>query len=107
MLNAAAYGGGVFAKGSAAIPKYSYRDAPPPVLDAIRKVEAVCARHSIPTGAAALQFSMRDPRIASTVCGVSKPDRVAETIEWANWPIPEQVWTELATIPYATNNPQA
>ncbi len=107
VFNAAPYGGGVFAKGSGAVPKYSYRDAPADVLDAIRQVEAVCARHKVPPGAAALQFSMRDPRITSTVCGVSRPERVAETIEWANWAIPDALWTELAAIPYSTSNPQA
>jgi D-threo-aldose 1-dehydrogenase len=107
VLNAAPYGGGVFAKGSVAVPKYSYKDAPAPVLDAIRGVEAICTRHKIPLGAAALQFSMRDPRIASTVCGVSRPERIAETIEWANWPIPDLVWDELAAIPYSMENPQA
>ena len=107
VLNAAPYGGGVFAKGSAAMPKYSYRDAPSDVLGAVRQVEAVCAKHGVPPGAAALQFSMRDPRISVTVCGVSRPDRVAETIEWANWPIPDVVWDELAAIPYSMENPQA
>jgi D-threo-aldose 1-dehydrogenase len=107
VLNAAPYGGGVFAKGSATMPKYSYRDAPAHVLDAIKKVEAACARHGVPPGAAALQFSMRDPGIAVTVCGVSRPDRVAETVEWANWPVPEALWDDLAAIPYSTENPQA
>jgi D-threo-aldose 1-dehydrogenase len=107
VFNAAPYGGGVFAKGSAALPKYSYRDAPADVLAAIRRVEAVCARHGVPPGAAALQFSMRDPRVTTTVCGVSRPDRVAETIEWANLPIPEAIWADLAAIPYSTDNPQA
>lgn len=107
VLNAAPYGGGVFAKGSAAVQKYSYKDAPAQVLDAVQSVEAVCARHGVPPGAAALQFSMRDPRISSTVCGVNRPERIAETLEWANWPIPDAVWTDLAAIPYSTENPQA
>ena len=107
MLNAAPYGGGVFAKGSSTMQTYSYRAAPAHVLDAVRKVEAICARHNIPTGAAALQFSMRDARITSTVCGVNRPDRIAETLEWANWPIADAVWTELAAIPYSLENPQA
>lgn len=107
VLNAAPYGGGVFAKGSATMPKYSYRDAPADVLDAVRQVEATCARHGVPPGAAALQFSMREPRIAVTVCGVSRPERVAETVEWASWDIPEALWDELAQVPYSTDNPQA
>jgi D-threo-aldose 1-dehydrogenase len=107
VLNAAAYGGGVFAKGSAAKPMYSYRAAPAEVLDAIKQVEAICAKYNVPPGAAALRFSMRDPRISSTICGVSRPERVAETVEWANWQIPEAIWAELAKVPYSTANPQA
>jgi D-threo-aldose 1-dehydrogenase len=107
VFNAAPYGGGVFAKGSAAMQKYSYRAAPADVLDSIRRIEAICARHDVPPGAVALQFSLRDPRFASTVCGVSKPERVAETIAWANWAIPEAIWDELAAVPYFTSNPQA
>jgi D-threo-aldose 1-dehydrogenase len=107
VFNAAPYGGGVFAKGSAAVPKYSYRAAPDDVLASIRKIEAICARYDVPPGAVALQFSLRDQRFSSTVCGVSKPGRVAETINWANWPIPEAIWAELAEVPYFTNNPQA
>jgi D-threo-aldose 1-dehydrogenase len=107
VMNAAPYGGGVFAKGSSALPKYSYRDAAPAVLDAVGQVESVCERYGVPTGAAALQFSMRDPRVDVTVCGVARPERVSQTIEWANWSIPDAVWEELAAIPYSTANPQA
>ena len=61
----------------------------------------------MPPGAAALQFSMRDPRIASTICGVTRPERVRETLEWAAWPIADEVWAELAALPFATDDPEA
>ncbi len=107
VLNAAPYAGGVLAKGTGAYPRYVYQEASGEMLDPIRRIEAVCARHGIPPGAAALQFSMRDERIASTICGVSKPERVAQTLEWARWPIPEQVWEELASLPFSTDDPEA
>ena len=62
------------------------------MLAPVRRVEAICARHGVPPGAAALQFSMRDPRIAATICGVTRPERVQETLEWAAWPIGEEAW---------------
>ena len=89
VLNAAPYAGGVLAKGSADYRRYVYQEANDAALAPIRAIEAVCARHGVPPGAAALQFSMRDPRIASTVCGVSRPERVGQTMEWASFPIPE------------------
>ena len=77
------------------------------IMIPVRAVEAVCARHDISPGAAALQFSMRDPRIASTICGVSKPERVAQTLDWAAATIPDEAWAELMALLYATDDPEA
>jgi D-threo-aldose 1-dehydrogenase len=107
VLNAAPYSGGVLAKGSDAYPRYVYQEASDGMLDPIRRIEDVCARHRIPPGAAALQFSMRDERITSTICGVSKPERVRQTLEWAAWPIPDHVWDELSALPFSTEDPEA
>ncbi len=106
-LNAAPYAGGTLAKGSQGCEIYVYQDVNEEVLEPIRRIEAICARHGVPLGAAALQFSMRDERVASTVCGISKPERVMETLEWAAWPIGDEVWDELLALPYATDDPEA
>jgi D-threo-aldose 1-dehydrogenase len=107
VLNAAPYAGGVLAKGSGAYPRYVYQEASEAMLTPVRRIEAACARHGVPPGAAALQFSMRDPRVASTICGVTRPERVAQTLEWAQTPIPEALWRELADIEIARDDPEA
>jgi D-threo-aldose 1-dehydrogenase len=107
ILNAAPYSGGVLAKGSGSFRRYVYQEASESMLDPIRRVEAVCARYDIPPGAAALQFSMRDPRIVSTICGVSRPERVQETFEWGRWPIGDRVWDELMALPFVKDDPEA
>ncbi len=107
VLNAAPYAGGVFAKGSAAFKRYVYQETTDEALAPVRAIEALCARHGVPPGAVALQFSLRDPRIVSTVCGVSKPERVAETLEWARFPIPDALWEEFKSVPFATEDPEA
>jgi D-threo-aldose 1-dehydrogenase len=107
VLNAAPYAGGVLAKGSDSFKRYVYQQATAEMLDPVKRVEAVCAKHGVPPGAAALQFSMRDPRITSTICGVSKPERVKETIAWAEWKIPDALWDELKSLPFATDDPEA
>lgn len=107
VLNAAPYAGGVLAKSAAAFRRYVYQDATDAMLDPVREVEAVCLAHRVPPGAAALQFSLREPRIASTICGVSRPDRVEQTIEWARWPIPDAFWADIAEIDFATDDPEA
>jgi D-threo-aldose 1-dehydrogenase len=107
VLNAAPYAGGVFAKGSSEYPRYAYQEASDAMLEPIRRIEAICARHGVPPGAAALQFSMRDPRIASTICGVTKPERIQQTLDWARFPIPQIVWKELKAVPSSTDDPEA
>ena len=106
VLNAAPYAGGALAKG-AVHGRYVYQEATEAMLAPVRAVEAVCARHGVPPGPVALQFSMRDPRVTATICGVSKPERVAETLEWAAFPVPEAVWEDLAALPFATDDPEA
>jgi len=107
VLNAAPYAGGVFAKGSIEHPRYVYQEAGDSMLDPVRKIESLCARHQVPSGAVALQFSMRDARIASTICGVSKPERVAQTLAWAALDIPEALWEELAAFTPSYDDPEA
>ena len=50
---------------------------------------------------------MRDPRITSTICGVSKPERVAETLGWAETEIPDALWTALEAVPVDMTDPEA
>ena len=107
VLNAAPYASGILAKGWTVYPRRTYQAASEQMLKPIRRVEAVCADFDVPLGAAALQFSTRDPRIAATICGVSKPERVAQTLEWAAWPIPEEAWNELLALPFDTSDPEA
>ena len=107
VLNAAPFAGGVLAKGSATHKRYVYQQASAEMLAPIARIEEVCARHGIAPGAAALQFSMRDPRVVSTVCGISKPERIKETLDWAQVDIPQAVWDELMALPFESGDPEA
>ena len=107
ILNAAPYAGGVLAKGSAVMKKVTYQDAGEAELQPVRRVEEACSRLGVAPGAAALQFSMKDPRVTSTIVGVSKPERVAETLEWAGAELPEALWQTLGDLPFATDDPEA
>jgi D-threo-aldose 1-dehydrogenase len=97
-VNAAPYGGGILSKGPAARTTYGYRAADEAVLDRVRRMQTACEQHGVPLAAAALQFSMRDPRVSSTVVGLSTAERVAQTVEYAELPIPEPLWAELETL---------
>lgn len=107
IFNAAPFAGGVLAKGSAVMPRVSYTPVGGEALEPVRRIEAICAEHGIAPGAAALQFSMRDPRVTSTVVGVSKPERVQQTLDWATAEIPQSVWDAFAELPYSLDDPEA
>ncbi|RBM16876.1 aldo/keto reductase [Streptomyces sp. PT12] len=92
VVNAAPFGGGILAKGPDAHGRYAYREANDAILGRVREIEAACARHDVPLAAAAIQFSTRDPRIASTAIGVTRPERVGETLRLARLPIPDELW---------------
>ena len=38
---------------------------------------------------------MRDPRVASTIVGMTRPERVEQTLELAAEPVPEELWERL------------
>jgi D-threo-aldose 1-dehydrogenase len=107
VLNAAPYASGILAKGTAAQPLYAYMPANGGIQDRANAIEALCARHGVPMGAAALQFSMRSPLVDSTIVGVTKPERVHQTLDWANHPVPEGLWRELEGVPHDMDDPEA
>lgn len=107
VINAAPYAGGVLAKGSDQVTKITYQDVDAAKLQPVRRIEQICGDHGIAPGAAALQFSLHDPRIASTVVGVSKAARVVQTLDWAAQPIPPAVWDALLALGYEANDPEA
>ncbi|KNH13526.1 oxidoreductase [Arthrobacter sp. ZBG10] len=97
-VNAAPFGGGMLVKGPDAEPNYCYRPASPAIIGRVRKMAALCAEYSVPLAAAALQFSTRDPRVTSTIVGMSEPDRVAEAVDLAGWDIPAEFWDRILPL---------
>lgn len=104
ILNAAPYGGGMLARGPQNFPRYAYRAADEVAFKRAQQMQALCAAHSVPLAAAALQFSMRDPRITSTVVGLTRPERLAQTLDLAHHPIPETLWAQLEAVGFETKD---
>jgi len=74
---------------------YFYKEAPPEVLEQVRKVKAVCDRHNVPLKAAALQFGLAHPAVAATIPGARSADEVEENFEMAAYPILDDLWGEM------------
>jgi D-threo-aldose 1-dehydrogenase len=97
-INAAPYGSGILAKGPDVYPYYMYREASQEMLMQTRRIIAICQRYEVPLAAVALQFSLHDPRISSTVVGITRPELLSETVDLARFPISTDLWAELSTV---------
>jgi D-threo-aldose 1-dehydrogenase len=106
VLNAAPYGSGILAKGVAGHPRYGYRPPDPAFVERIEAFHAACERHGVPAAAAALQFSMRSPAIDATIVGITRPERVTQTLELAAVSIPDALWAELEPLGFAQDDPR-
>ena len=107
IFNAAPYAGGVLAKGPDNFKKITYQDATEDKLAPAREFEKVCKKHNVELGAAALQFSLRDNRITSTICGVTSVESIEKNLAWANAEISVEFWDEISKLPFSTNDPES
>jgi len=98
VFNAAVYGGGLLAEFPRRSDRYHYGTAGPDLLAAVDAMAAACADHGVPLAAAALQFSVRDPRIASTIAGVVSPAQFDETLELLALSVPDDLWIRLEQL---------
>ena len=95
VIVASPFNSGILATGASAGARFFYQPAPPEILERTRRLEAVCRRHRVPLGAAALQFTLAHPVVVSAVCGYRSRAEVDTNMAWAALPIPGALWDEL------------
>jgi D-threo-aldose 1-dehydrogenase len=96
--NAAPYGAGILTGDPRFAGSYGYRPIRPEVQAAVDGIAALCAEAGVSLGAAALQFSMRDPRIHATVVGASSLGRIDDTVREATEAIPDELWAKFDAL---------
>ncbi|WBU37142.1 aldo/keto reductase [Homoserinibacter sp. YIM 151385] len=99
VFNAAPFGGGILAGSAFRGQQYAYQPASDDLASWIDRLHALCAAHGLDVAAVALAFSMREPRIHSTVVGVYSLERVEALpgLAAAAAGIPTGFWDELET----------
>jgi D-threo-aldose 1-dehydrogenase len=98
IFNAAPYGSAPLAKWPAPAERYAYVPAHPELAASVEAMGRAADEAGIPLGAAALQFSLRDPRVTSTIVGINTVEQLERTLEWATLPIPEELWPALERL---------
>ena len=74
---------------------YDYGIAPQTVVERVRRLEAQCDRHGVPLAAAALQFPLAHPQVASVIPGLGSPRLIERTLKLLRTPVPDALWRDL------------
>lgn len=98
ITNAAPFGAGVLTGDPRFADSYAYGPISPEARAATIAMTTICREAGIPLAAAALQFSLREPRVHSTVVGISSAERLEKTLELAREEIEDDVWAALEKV---------
>ena len=89
------YNSGILAVGPREGATFNYRAASPEMMERARRIAAVCEAHRVPLRAAALQFILAHPAIASVIPGARSVAEVEDNVQLVEHPIPGALWAEL------------
>lgn len=90
-----AFNSGILATGAKPGAWFNYNPAPDDVLDRVRQIEQVCARHNVRLIDAALQFPLAHPAVVTLIPGAKHPAEARSAINLLNADIPAAFWAEL------------
>lgn len=91
----APFASGILASGAVRGAKYGYAEASEDLLAKVRGLEAACARHGVPLAAAALQFPLHHPLVASVIPGAVSAEQVRQNLGLMRVEVPKDLWAEL------------
>lgn len=89
------FNSGILATGAKPGAKYNYSPAPDHVMKRVAAIEDVCKAFDVPLPAAALQFVVAHPAVASFCAGTRTPEQLQQNIAWFSQPIPSDFWSAL------------
>jgi len=89
------YNSGILTGGVKPGATHDYTPAAAPLIEKAQKIEAICRRHGVELGAAALQFPLFHPAFCSVIPGALSAREVAQNIERMQVKIPADLWSEL------------
>ena len=93
----APFASGVLAVGAKPGARHAYQPATEDVLQRVARIARVCEAHGVPLGAAALQFPLGHPAVASVIPGAGSELEVDTNLAWMRVSIPAALWSDLRT----------
>ncbi len=74
---------------------WRYRPIPTEIAARIAGLRDICRAHRIPLQAAALQFPLLHPAVASVIVGMRSANEVGQNVAFLRQPIPDEFWENL------------
>lgn len=90
-----AYASGLLVRGPVSGATYNYHPATPAALEKARLLQEVCASFDVSLPAAALQFPLGHPAVATVIPGMAGVGEARVAIEAFNEKIPDELWATL------------
>lgn len=95
VLIAGPFDSGILATGAVTGATYNYQAASPEIMSCVRAMEVVCRDFAVPLRAAALQFPLRHPAVASVVTGMRSRAEVDDNIACMSLKLSDDFWRAL------------
>lgn len=107
VVNAAPFASGILATGSQGKGRAVYKIPSAEIIERVKKMEEACFDYGVSLAQAAIQFSLCDPRVHSTVVGVSSVGQIEENLKLCQAVIPDDLWTKLSFLAIKEGDPEA
>ncbi|MCZ6871389.1 MAG: aldo/keto reductase [Gammaproteobacteria bacterium] len=91
------FNSGVLATADRDAATYNYRRVSDELWQRAQEIRRVCAAHDVDIRAAALQYPLRHPAVATIIPGVRSVAEVTQNLELFSAPIPDALWDDLAS----------
>jgi D-threo-aldose 1-dehydrogenase len=90
-----AFNSGILATGAIEGATYNYAPAPAEIRARVDRIEAICRAHGVPMAAAALQFPLTHPAVASVIPGIAAREHVGRNRALIDTAVPSALWSDL------------
>ncbi len=89
------YNSGILATGPVPGAKYNYEDAPPAILERVRRIQAITERHGVPLHVAAQHFARAHPAVTGLIVGSVSPEEAEDNRRIWDLELPPALWQDL------------
>lgn len=89
------YNTGILATGAIEGAYYDYAQATEEIMEKVRRIENVCARHDVPLATAALLFPLFHPAISCVIPGARTAAEIDRSYKTYNKTVPNSLWSDL------------